>query len=145
MTQPSRTNPSRDAFDKIADEHQALEEYLGRLDRTSDPKVLLPRLEKLRGLLEHHFEGEEEAEGIRDDVAKTAPYLLGGLERVFAEHEELLQEVDALHAKAREVLEGPVAELRSAVSLLARRLRDHEVRETEFMTEVFNTDYGEGS
>jgi len=144
MTQPSESHPPRDAFERIADEHHALEEFLGRLERTSDPKVLLPRLEKLRGLLEHHFGGEEEADGIRDDVAKTAPYLLGGLDRVFSEHEEILGEVDALNAKAKEVLEGPVAELRSAVSLLARRLRDHEARETEFMTEVFNTDYGEG-
>ena len=140
-----QSEPEATSIDQIADEHKALEESLGRLEKTTDPHLLLPRLEKLRSQLEHHFAGEEASGGIRRDVTSNAPYLLGALDKIFDEHREFLGDIDALHVKIRDCVEGPVAEILESISALARRLRAHEVRETELLSDVYYTDFGEGA
>lgn len=133
------------SLEQIAGEHKALGDSLERLEKTTDLHLVLPRLEKLRSQLEHHFAGEEASGGIAADVRRNAPYLLASLEKVFAEHRVFLADVDALHEKTRACLEGPVAEILREISSLARRLRDHETRETELLSDVYYTDYGEGA
>lgn len=152
MTQaPAKTNlaavqdpPQSTAasLEQIVDEHKALAESVGRLEKSTDPHQILPRLEKLRGQLTHHFDGEEAPGGLRADVRRGAPYLLPSLEKVFAEHKEFLDEIDALHAKAEALLSGPLAEILDGVTALTRKLRDHEMRESELLSDIYYTDYG---
>jgi iron-sulfur cluster repair protein YtfE (RIC family) len=124
MTQ-AKTEPRQETIDQIADEHEALERALDQLVRTTDPQLLIPRLEKLRGQLEHHFATEETVEGFRSDLEANAPYLLGPLDQIFDEHKEFLNDVEALRTQARALVDGPLAELRDGISSLARRLHDH--------------------
>ena len=140
----TQESPSK-ALDRIVEEHRALGDAAARLGKTTDPHKLIPRLEKLRNQLEHHFEGEEAIDGIREDVSTTAPYLLGSLDKIFEEHREFLAEIDAIEAKTRACVEGPLAEILQDVVRLIRRLRDHEERETELISDVYYTDYGEGN
>lgn len=141
----SKSGTSRVPMEQIEDEHRALSEALGRLEKTTDPHALLPRLEKLRDQLEHHFESEEKGSGIRDEVSRNAPYLLGSLQRVFDEHRKFLDDVDALHERTTALVEGPLHEILGEVTALGRRLRDHEMRETELLGDVYLTDYGVGA
>lgn len=129
---------------RIADEHRALEEAVERLGKTTDPHKLIPRLEKLRHQLEHHFASEEALDGLREDVTTVAPFLLGSLDKIFEEHAQFLDAIDAVDAKTRACVEGPLAEILDDVLVLIRRLRDHEERETELLSDAYYIDYGEG-
>lgn len=144
MTTASPTaTDSRAALDQIAEEHFALAITEGRLEATTDPHQLLPRLEKLHEQLEHHFASEEASDGIRRDVSRSAPYMLDSLSKVFDEHRELLAEAEALRKRTRALVEGPLAEILRDVAALVRRLREHEAKETELVSDVFYTDFGE--
>lgn len=144
-TEPAPTAKEAASLDQITGEHRALGESLARLDNTTDLHLVLPRLEKLRSQLEHHFEGEESSGGLRRDVREHAPYLLDSLEKIFEEHRRLVADVDGLAEKTRACLEGPVAEILHDLSGFVRRMRDHEVRESELLADVYYTDYGEGA
>lgn len=144
-TEPSRSACEAASVEQIADEHRALGESLSRLEKTTDLHLLMPRLEKLASQLEHHFAGEEASGGLRDDVRTNAPFLLGALDRIFDEHRRFLGDLGEISEKTRACLEGPVAEILTLISALTRRLRDHEVREAELLSDVYYTDYGEGA
>lgn len=131
-------------IDQIADEHRALTDTVGRLGKTTDPHQLLPRLEKLRDQLEHHFASEEGNDGLRSDVRKLAPFLLTSLEKIFEEHRRFLADIEALEAKTRACIDGPLAEILDDTTALVRRLHNHEQRESELLSDVYYTDYGQG-
>lgn len=134
--------PAATSLEQIVEEHKALADSVDRLEKSTDPHQVLPRLEKLRGQLVHHFEGEEAPGGLRADVRRSAPYLLPSVEKVFSEHREFLDEIDALHDKAEALLRGPLAEILDGVTVLTRKLRDHEMRESELLSDVYYNDYG---
>ena len=73
MTTTMTPTDSRAERDQLKDEHRSLMERVERLERTTDLHQLLPRLEKLKSQLEHHFAGEEDPEGLREDVTRNAP------------------------------------------------------------------------
>ena len=143
--EPSQSAREAASAEQIADEHRALGESLTRLEKTTDLHLLMPRLEKLASQLEHHFAGEEASGGLREDVRANAPFLLGALDRIFDEHRRFLRDLEEISGKTRACLEGPVAEILASISSLARRLRDHEVREADLLSDVYYTDYGEGA
>ncbi len=130
---------------QIAEEHRALGESLSRIGKTTDPHRLLARLEKLRDQLEHHFEGEEGEGGLRDDVVNIAPFLLSSLDKLFTEHREVLLDIEELRAKTQACVEGPMAEILKDVTALVRRMHEHEATESELVSDVYYTDYGEGA
>lgn len=136
---------AKPSLSQIAEEHKALGDSVARLEKTTDPHQILPRLEKLKSQLEHHFESEEGSDGVRDDIESHAPYLLPSLQKIFEEHREFLAEIDALKAKTEALVEGPVAEVLHDTVGLMRRLRDHEARESELLSDVYYTDYGTGA
>ncbi|HEX9734305.1 MAG TPA: hypothetical protein VGG06_20225 [Thermoanaerobaculia bacterium] len=143
--EPHRTERDAASIEQIADEHRALGESLARLEKTTDLHLLMPRLEKLRSQLEHHFAGEEASGGLRETVRAKTPFLLAALDRIFEEHRRFLGDLDELTEKTRACLAGPVAEILTSISALTRLLRDHEVREAELLSDVYYTDYGEGA
>lgn len=128
---------------RIEDEHRALRKVLSRVEGTWDLAALLPLLEELQGMLAHHFAEEENAErGLHAAIAASAPEKNRSLERLFEEHEELLEQIDRLVSSTRNCLEGVVDEILSGVAELTWRLRLHEEAESDLFVEVVSTDLG---
>lgn len=131
-----------DARQRIAEEHRHLSELLDQIEDISAPAGLAAALERLRGLLVAHFEGEEADDGLHDAIGCSTPHLLPAVQHLFDEHREFLSDLDALTARARELAAGPVEELRTRVAGLASRLRAHEAEENELFGESVYTDVG---
>jgi len=132
------------AMEEIAAEHRALGETLERLEGATDPHRLLPELEKLRRQLQEHFAEEEAHDGLGELVGRSAPHLLAGLQRVLGEHRDFLGQVESITARTRDLVDGPLREIRDSVATLVGQLRDHESRESDLLREAVATDFGSG-
>jgi hypothetical protein len=129
------------AAQEIAEEHAILRQSLTRLRRLTDLPVLVRELADLRALLAAHFAREEAPQGLHDAVG-CAAHLLPRLDALFADHKVLLAEADALLTRATACLDGPLAEVRDGVILLAHHLRQHEQEEEEALAESVYVDLG---
>lgn len=130
---------------EIHDEHVALRDTLGKMERTSDLSVLLPMLRDLRTRIEVHFAREEAPSGFHEIIGESAPHLLSYLQRLFEEHRELVTDLEALTEKARICLEGPVADVLKDMAAFSQRIQVHEARETSLLGDAMYTDLGESS
>jgi hypothetical protein len=128
----------------IEDEHRILRALLGRLEEMTGLEELVPGLAELRGLLAVHFAREEAPSGLHRVVDASAPHLAASVAELIDEHRECLAALDALIEAGRRCLEGPVAEVRSGVSELCRRLHDHEAAETELLAGAVYEEVGGG-
>ena len=128
---------------QIHDDHENIKGILERVTSASDVKGLVPILQELRKVLAAHFLHEEEPGGLRDAVCASQPHLDPRVDAILGEHREFLDDVDSLVERAREVVEVTVPNLLLDVADMTRRLRDHEIRETELLTEAKYTDLGE--
>jgi len=137
-----RVSTDAESRQQIAEEHRALSELVGRLEHTTDPKVLLPLLTELRRLLGVHFAREEADDGLYEMVGGVAPHLLSAVQRLFAEHREMAASLDDLLASTRELCDGPLASVLAAVGDLAGRLHRHEAKENELVSGAFYDDLG---
>lgn len=140
---PVTTDDNARTFEDIAAEHRALDKALEVLAGTDDPGELLPRLAKLRGLLEQHYAGEEAADGLPRLIGSNAPHLVASLQRIFDEHRQFLFDLEQLSAEARACVDRN-AELHRGIAGFVDRLHDHERRETSLVSDAVNTDLGHG-
>ncbi len=131
--------------DTIAHEHVALRDTLGRMEQTSDLRLLLPMLQEIRTRLGVHFTREEAPSGFHDIIGETAPHLLAYLQRLLDEHRDLLAELDRLSARAKACADGPLAAVLADVAAFSQRLQIHEARETSLLGDAMYTDLGESS
>ena len=129
----------------IEQEHRALKETLGRLECTTDLKLLIPMLSELRARLELHFAHEEGPAGLHQVVGDSAPHLLTYMQRLFDDHQRLLSTIDGVTERARQCLDGPMAAVLGDVASLSAELRLHEARETALLGDAMYTDLGESS
>ncbi|MFP3940360.1 MAG: hypothetical protein ACLF0P_08635 [Thermoanaerobaculia bacterium] len=127
---------------QIEEEHHVLWSLVERLERTSDLQALALRLGELQALLAEHFAREEAPEGLRDVVDE--PRWESALQALFDEHALCLAEVDRLALTSRELLAGPVEELRRDVRAVCQRLHDHETAETELLAASLYDETGGG-
>ena len=139
----SQPSPGGAAAD-IAAEHHELRAHVERLTTTTDLPVIIQELTGLRTLLAEHFAHEEEVGGLHADVERTAPHLLPALDRLLAEHTDLLAGTDAARAAAVACWRGPMAEVLNAVAHLAARLAAHEEGEEGVLAESVYQDLGGG-
>ncbi|HLE83876.1 MAG TPA: hemerythrin domain-containing protein [Thermoanaerobaculia bacterium] len=128
----------------IEDEHRILRALLGRLEETTGLEELVPGLAELRSLLAVHFAREEAPDGLHRVVDASAPHLVATVVHLIEEHGECLTALDVLIEAGRRCLEGPVAEVRSGVSELCRRLHEHEAAETELLAGAVYEEVGGG-
>jgi hypothetical protein len=128
--------------ERIAREHRQLSELLDCIETITAPAQLALELEGLRALLEAHFAGEEDADGLHEVVGRATPHLLPAVQHLFDEHREFLADLEGLTARACELAAGPVAELCAGVNALAARLRAHEARENDLFGESVYADVG---
>jgi len=143
-SQPSSSQPDRmqRAQGQIAEDHHDLRRALGRLRQTSELRLLIPQLTRLRTELQEHFELEEGEEGLAQAIGESAPHHLNRLTKLFDEHVTMLAAVDGIIERAEACLEGPVAEVLRDVIGLCSQLEEHEANETQLLTEAVFTDLG---
>lgn len=139
---PTIDEAATDSRRCIEEEHRALRAMLDRVESTADLSELLPLLEELEGMLEHHFATEESPAGLHAAIGESAPQTWGALEALFEEHRQLLEAIRHLIRSTRACAAGPVAEVLDGVADLAQRLHLHEESETELFVDVVNTDLG---
>lgn len=133
-----------EARQRIEREHEALRTLLGRVEETDDLQRLLDLLGELKTALADHFDSEEALNGLHAVIDRTAPHKQNALDELFEEHRAFLTRVDELAGGARRCLEGPMKEVVDGARELARRLREHEERETELFLDANYIEYGGG-
>lgn len=124
------------------DDHRALQVVLGRMEATTDIRLMIPLLEELHRLLLGHFSREEGPEGFEGIIEESAPHQLGKLKELMAEHKTFLKSVNSIKDSAQECLDGPMADVFRLVNDLCDRLHEHEAQETRLLTEALYTDIG---
>lgn len=140
----SAKRPEPHDLSKIAQQHQELRDTLHRIAEATSLERLVPLLEKLHEQLGEHFADEEGEGGLADAIGESAPRHLRAVEALFHEHREFLEGVSGLIARCHALLQGPKAEILQEVQTLSQRLHQHEVRETDLLTDAVYTDVGTG-
>jgi hypothetical protein len=133
------------APDAIAEEHRSLKRLLKNMESTADLRRLVPMLGELHDLLEEHFLHEEATDGLHATIGSSAPHHLTTLQNLFEEHQDFLDTLTKLDAQARACLDGPLAEILEGIESVSERLRRHEARETELLTDAMFVDLGDSS
>jgi hypothetical protein len=140
-THPGNPGLTQDAARQIRDEHARLKDLLTRIAAARELTPLLPLLEELRGLLVSHFAREEAEDALGPAVLRSR--LQSVAREILAEHGVFLRDLDRLLEQGRQA-----REIRDAVFAgmedLARRLREHEVKEDELLLDLAETDLGGG-
>ena len=141
-----RSTPSVVGIDaQILAEHRRIHDLTRQLENnTGELRELLTRLAELRSALVAHFLGEEAAGGFYDTIRSMAPSQLGRVDQLEKEHAAFLADIDALAARTRACLAGPVAEVLGEACALARRLSNHEAAEDEVLLDTLYVDLGHG-
>jgi hypothetical protein len=142
-SEPARSESARDARKRIHEEHENLKRLLERIGSATDLGALVPRLKELRPLLASHFEHEEGVEGLEQAVLDPSPHLEERVKAILDEHRVFLDDLDDILDRAREVLDVTTPNLLLDVADLTRRLHDHEIRETELLTDAKYIDLGD--
>jgi hypothetical protein len=130
---PAERPAPADGAPDLAAEHREIRASVGRLAATTDLPMLISELTALRALLTRHFAGEERPGGLHDAADPSVPDLLARLQRLFAEHGELLAEADSAHDAAVECWRGPLADVLTRIAHLAAHLARHEADEEEVL------------
>jgi hypothetical protein len=132
---------SRETRDAIHQEHESLRAMLRRIEGTQQLADLVPLMTQLLQALEEHFATEERPDGLHAAIQDREPRYGRALHVILDEHREFLALAREILARARTCLEQKEVVLRDVLRL-ANRLHDHEARETELLTDTFNTDLG---
>jgi hypothetical protein len=140
---PASTNRAEGSHQQIHQEHESIKGILQKISSTTDIKVLVPQLRELRNVLADHFRHEEAPGGLRDAVLGSQPHLDNRIDEILGEHRVFLDDIDDLLARSQEVLDVTLPNLLLDVTDLTRRLHDHEIRETEILTDAKYTDLGD--
>lgn len=106
---------------------------------------LVRSLKELRATLERHFAEEEAPDGFFDMVGERSAHHLGPIAQLRQQHVAFLRETDMIAALAQACLAGPVAEVLKQAADLARRIQQHEMRESDLLVEAMNSDADAGS
>jgi hemerythrin-like domain-containing protein len=139
----------------ILDEHrecmQIVAEVEACLDEAPDREGrwlgrLLPKLETLAGTLRSHFRGEEEASLYRE-VPERFPRFADTLQRLLAEHADILARAQDLVRRAGALDHTRIHELRefnAGAQMLVASIRRHEAEENEVVLNAHWQEVGEG-
>jgi hypothetical protein len=140
---PTRSDEAQAARQRIHDEHRQLKALLETVSSARDLTTLVPLLVELRPLLGSHFAHEEAADGLREAVTGPHPRLDERVDAILAEHRTFLDDLGDILERSREVQNVTIPNLLLDVADLTRRLHDHEIRETELLTDAMYTDLGD--
>lgn len=130
------------------EEHKRISALLGDLDQWLDRPIdcttawtecLRRMLEPLVAVLKPHFSGEETSPLYRD-VPIESPRFAPSLDRLFGEHEAIVDELTAISREACGTTEPPAAQIRE-LTLRTKRmiftLKRHESEENEILQQAY--------
>ena len=144
MNEPNSTPPVSGVDEQILAQHRRIRDLTRQLENTGELREFLARLDDLRSALIEHFLGEEAAGGFYDTIRSMTPRQLALVDQLEKEHEAFLASIDALAARARACLAGPVAEVLGEARVLTSRLREHEAAEDNVLIDTLYADLGQG-
>jgi hypothetical protein len=123
----------------IGQAHRAIV-HSGGPDHDVSVEEIVRVLRLLREELAHHFR-EEEAGGCLDEAASMCPRLSPEVQRLAAEHAELLAAIDALIAHAHDLDQSILCRIDFGHSFdnLCRQLHAHEAAENAVLRQGFGT------
>jgi uncharacterized protein (UPF0262 family) len=130
--------------DQLLAEHRLIRQFTKQFESAGELRTLLTVLAEARPTLVAHFLNEEAAEGFYDRVRSTVPSRIERVDRLEREHQAFLNDLDALAARSRACLAGPVAEILSDARSLAQRLLKHEAAEDEVVADALYGEVGQG-
>jgi len=139
-TGPESTDQHR--RNQIAADHHNLRVTIDQLLQVSELPLVIAQLRRLQTELVDHFKMEEGADGLAQAIGETAPNSLNKLSRLFEEHTEFLDTIESLIDQTNLCLNGPMAEIHQGIRELCTRLEEHEVTETELISDAVFTDLG---
>jgi hypothetical protein len=148
---PSSNRPSRgdEVIDPVREEHDALRGLYDGIEHAlgSEQSATAEIREAVSRLvldLDVHFGGEEDVNGVFDQIERDAPYLTQEVRKLRGEHAELLESAGELFVMARR---GDGSALwRKQLRHLFHRLRDrlavHEADENMLLQRAYGQDIG---
>ncbi len=132
-----------DTKDQVQEAHRKIQQATRGIATARTLVELLQRLQEFRLLIAPHFTDEEKPDGFFDLIRARSSRHLGTVKQLENEHQALLGEVDGLAEQARACLAGPVAHILKEAADLARRLSEHEARESMLLVDALYIDIGE--
>ena len=111
-------------------------------DRDASASDIVQALVHIRGELAHHF-ADEEAGGCLDEAVSRCPRMSPEVQRIEAEHAELLREIDLLIAQAKDT-QPSVADriaLERDFDRLCQQLATHEAAENAVLRQAFGANF----
>ena len=132
-------------LEQVLAEHQELRRLLTNVQRLlvvgeSEKRELIAQVCELVDLCEAHF-AEEETGGYMHDVIKAAPRLSHRAELLLAQHEHLLESLEALRVLVQSGVESAAwrKRVQQDFAQLARRLGEHESAEYRLVRTLFRS------
>ncbi len=142
------TEVDQQYLEKIKDEHMALGRKISRFRRLVEsratPEELQNALIDLKAELAEHFELEEEG-GYFSDAVEVAPRLKGQVDRLLAEHTELLDIVGELLVQSETCQDDDEAwkKFHAHAIDFVKRQAGHERAENSMVQEAYERDIGD--
>lgn len=145
----SQTFPS--LTKQTLEEHQQVHFYLDQLERgmkglMSEPaevetlRKLAAQIESLRERLQEHFEGED-AGGLLRAVQEILPVVRGELQRLSAQHAQLLEMLAMARTRAQWGQPSEASVLKTELEAFLRTVREHERREEALLARALERDW----
>ena len=142
------TITSREIFEKIKQEHDALREKFRRIhDVLAGPEIAAEEMTRLlrefHNALTVHFSNEE-SDGFFEEVTTHAPRLAGRADQLCVEHEQLLHKATEL-CRFAETGSPSMAwwrELSSRCHEFSKQLMHHESEENKLLQQAHQDDIG---
>ena len=140
---------SREVFERIKQEHDALREKLRRIhDVLAGPEIAAEEMARLlrefQNALKVHFSNEE-SDGFFEEVTTQAPRLADRANQLCIEHEQLLHKATELCrlAEAGSLSTASWRELSSRWHEFSKQLMHHESEENTLLQQTHQEDIGE--
>jgi hemerythrin len=116
---------------------QHLQELEARAGHETGLAELAAGLSRVRSDVTAHFEFEQQG-GYMSDVLDRAPHMCPRIDKLLAQHAELLESLDELITRARGGTEQTIASLRQRTAQWIAAVRAHESAENRLVQKVFS-------
>jgi hypothetical protein len=125
-----------EATERFTDAHRKVMSMLGRLEAaTTTEEATAACKDILTGLCDH-FDEEERPDGLFDWIAALLPKGRDRVEGLWAEHEGMVREIEALGERLAGAGDSLDEAYRNALKAFAVHLREHEKNENELVNEA---------
>jgi hypothetical protein len=127
---------------RVETAHKQIVRRLGDLESAGGTEGVVESVEQLLRILPKHFASDEEGpDGLFEELRAVCPSLDGQLKALRQEHREILEALEALRTRAREVGDD-FRRIEWQRAACVGRIRAHERRENHLVMDTFFSDEG---